>query len=230
MQKNGCLNIKEENLKIEYSVKTSRSRYIYLRFKPNLILEVVLPLYSSKNAEEIMEEKISWILKKYKELLQRKKVFDGRMLLIDGKYYQITSFFADYEEIRKTDSHLIIKTNRANIIPIVKSWMKNRTEDYLKMNLPIYAERLNVKFTCFTVKDICKWGYCNKKHELFFNLQLSALPKELKDYILLHELLHLIEFNHSKRFHKLMSVCCPCYRKLEKALDQIVALRRGKTL
>jgi len=228
LQKKGCLNIKEENLQIEYSVKLSHSRYIYLRFKPDSKLEVVLPFYSSKNAEEIIKEKSSWIIKKYKELLQRKKVFDGKMLLIDGQYYQIASVLSNNEEIEMMDGYLIIRTNRQNIIPIIKSWMKNRTEAYLMMNLPFYAEKLDVKFTCFTVKDIGKWGYCNKKHELFFNLQLSALSKELEDYILLHELLHIIEFNHSKRFHKLIDTHCPNHRELEKALNQIVALRRGK--
>jgi predicted metal-dependent hydrolase len=230
LQQNGCLKIKEENLQIKYFVKKSGSRYIYLRFKPNLQLEVVLPFYSSKNVEEILKEKSSWILRKYKELLQRKKIFDGKKLLIDGEYYQIISFLSDNEQIEIIDGHLTIRTNKQNIMPMIKSWMKNRTDSYLRTNLPIHAKKLGVNFTCFTVKDICRWGYCNKRNELFFNLQLSALSKELKDYILIHELLHIVEFNHSKKFHKLLDIYCPNHRKLEKDLNQIVVLKRGKNI
>ncbi len=228
MRQDGYLDIKEENIKIEYYVKISHSRYIYLRFKSDLKLEVVVPFYSSKNAEAIVKEKSSWIRKKYKELLQRKKIFDGKMLLVDGEYYPVTHNFSDKEEITLTNNRLIVETNEQNIIPIVKSWMKKRTEAYLKANLSLFAEKLEVKFACFKVRDVCRWGYCNKRHELFFSLQLSSLSNELKDYILLHELLHLIEFNHSKKFHKLIEKYCPDRKRLEMSLNQVTTIRRGK--
>ncbi|PIR89389.1 MAG: hypothetical protein COU07_00620 [Candidatus Harrisonbacteria bacterium CG10_big_fil_rev_8_21_14_0_10_40_38] len=62
------------------------------------------------------------------------------------------------------------------------------------------------------------WGSCSEKRNLNFNYKLFFLPAILRDYVIVHELCHLEEFNHSPRFWGLVSRVFPDYRKLRREL------------
>jgi len=63
-----------------------------------------------------------------------------------------------------------------------------------------------------------RWGSCSKKGNLNFNYKIVLLPKELADYVVVHELCHLKEFSHSKIFWNLVSLAIPDYKNLRKKL------------
>lgn len=68
-----------------------------------------------------------------------------------------------------------------------------------------------------------RWGSCSKKGNLNFNYRLVLLPPEVADYIIVHELCHLGEFNHSKKFWELVAKTIPDYKQIRKEL-------RGKVM
>ena len=63
-----------------------------------------------------------------------------------------------------------------------------------------------------------RWGSCSSKGNLNFNYKIIYLKPELADYLIVHELCHLGEFNHSKRFADLVSKTIPNYDKVNKEL------------
>jgi predicted metal-dependent hydrolase len=63
-----------------------------------------------------------------------------------------------------------------------------------------------------------RWGSCSGKKNLNFNYKIVFLPEELKDYIIVHELCHLKEMNHSQNFWNLVAQMCPDYRKACKEI------------
>ena len=65
-----------------------------------------------------------------------------------------------------------------------------------------------------------RWGSCSKKGNLNFNYKILYLPQHLADYIIVHELCHLKEFNHSSRFWNLVSQTMPDYRQCRKSLKK----------
>lgn len=231
MQKSSSL-VCGNGVKIDYTIKLSRSKYIYLRFKPDLSLEVSIPFPFANEAEKIILKKRSWILKKYRELTDRVKIFEEGKVLINGKYYvmMIIPSANGINNVNLQEDRLRVETNETNIISVVKSWMRARTEEYLSKNLPLCEKKVNLKTKRYHVKDISKWGYCSNQHELYFSLQLISLPERLREYVVIHELLHIIEFNHSKRFHMLINNVCPECKQIEKALHSLIPMRKENSI
>lgn len=63
-----------------------------------------------------------------------------------------------------------------------------------------------------------RWGSCSKLGNLNFNYKIAFLPKEQRDYIVTHEVCHLIEFNHSQRFWDEVGKTIPNYKKIRKEI------------
>ena len=103
----------------------------------------------------------------------------------------------------------------------VKRWYSSQTGK-------IVAERLNQimvmnpelpPYKKVTVRhQRSRWGSCSKNGNLNFNLLLASLPLELIDYVIIHELAHLIELNHSKEFWKIVGVIDPEFQSHRKLL------------
>lgn len=63
-----------------------------------------------------------------------------------------------------------------------------------------------------------RWGSCSKRGNLNFSYRIALLPPVLADYVIVHELCHLGEFNHSPAFWALVARACPDHRALRRAL------------
>ena len=66
-----------------------------------------------------------------------------------------------------------------------------------------------------------RWGSCSKKGNLNFNYLIAVLPQTLADYIIVHELCHLGEFNHSRKFWDLVAVTIPNFREIRREFRSI---------
>ncbi|MBR5856677.1 MAG: M48 family metallopeptidase, partial [Bacteroidales bacterium] len=73
------------------------------------------------------------------------------------------------------------------------------------------GERVKEPFSynaVFIKNNRSNWGSCSGKRNINLNLHLVALPNELMDFVIIHELCHLVHLNHSKEFHKLLDAAC----------------------
>jgi len=89
----------------------------------------------------------------------------------------------------------------------------------IRQRLNHFAPRIGVEFGRVAIRDQkSRWGSCSARHNLNFNWKLIMAPPEVLDYVVIHELCHLIEFNHSKRFWALVAVQMPEYEAWKKWL------------
>ena len=72
------------------------------------------------------------------------------------------------------------------------------------------------------IADIKKWAHCTRDGDLVFNWQLIGLPRNLADYVILHETVHLKEFNHSKKFRYRLARGCPNFKEKESMLKKFM--------
>ena len=70
----------------------------------------------------------------------------------------------------------------------------------------------------FIKNNVSNWGSCSSLKNINLNLRLAALPEELRDYVILHELCHLRYLNHGPEFHALLEEVCPGHRTLARTL------------
>ncbi len=83
----------------------------------------------------------------------------------------------------------------------------------------INATSFNFTYGKVDVKLVhSKWGHCSYKNDLLFNIKLLNAPLEVLDYVIYHELAHIKEKNHSRRFWDLVRMHCPNYKELRKTL------------
>jgi predicted metal-dependent hydrolase len=66
-----------------------------------------------------------------------------------------------------------------------------------------------------------RWGSCSKKGNLNFNYKLAFLPPEVRDYVIVHEICHVKEFNHGKDFWSLVGEMVPDYKEMRKRLRSV---------
>ena len=87
-----------------------------------------------------------------------------------------------------------------------------------------YAARLRVQPTVRLSNAKSEWGSCNAKGEIRLNWRLVQLPPALADYVVAHEVAHLVELNHSTRFWSLVESLLPGHDALKRELDDWTAL------
>lgn len=93
-----------------------------------------------------------------------------------------------------------------------KARAKKLARDKVKFFAPILA--VENKIGRISIKDLrSRWGSCSSQGNLNFHFKIIFLPEELVDYIIVHELSHLVEMNHSHRFWSLVGTVLPDYRK-----------------
>ncbi len=96
------------------------------------------------------------------------------------------------------------------------AWLKERIAFYAKKWEPV----MGVHCEKWTIRDMTsRWGSCSvQKHTIRINLQLAKKPEECLEYVIVHELTHLLEPSHNKRFHAYMKQFLPDYKDRERVL------------
>ena len=78
------------------------------------------------------------------------------------------------------------------------------------------------KYNRIAIRDQkTRWGSCSKKGNLNFNYKIALISEKARDYIIVHELCHLSEFNHSRNFWNLVKKTTPDYMEIRKSLRKI---------
>ncbi|KEA62371.1 Zinc metalloprotease [Marinobacterium lacunae] len=122
--------------------------------------------------------------------------------------------------IQVTLSRRIRKDEQVATREILKRWMVERAEQALTDRCRALGSLTGLNPKQVQVKDYRrKWGQCNAKGEIILNWRLMHLLPAQREYVMIHELCHLSELNHGRRFWALVERHCPDYRQYRESLS-----------
>ena len=110
---------------------------------------------------------------------------------------------------------------------LLRGWYRERAKEYLQNRLAIHADRLPwLSATPYwkLVPMQKQWGSCSPKGVISLNPHLVKAPRDCVDYVLLHELCHLREHNHSERYYQLLGQLMPEWKSVKVKLDGMAEL------
>lgn len=109
-----------------------------------------------------------------------------------------------------------------NAEDLLKEWYRLNLKELLPPLIEKWCKRMQIEVPSFEVKSMPKrWGSCSKeKKNILFNLELAKKPIECIDYIVVHEMIHLVERNHTDRFYRLLNTYLPGWEKIKDMLNE----------
>lgn len=120
------------------------------------------------------------------------------------------------EHFRKFPRLMPVKTSRKNF-----ARYKDEALALAQSRVEYFNKFYNFKFNKVNIRNQkTRWGSCSKKGNLNFNYKIALLPAREADYIIVHELAHLGEFNHSRNFWDLVAQTIPDYLEIRKELKR----------
>lgn len=136
--------------------------------------------------------------------------------LIEKFIIEKSQWILDKMDYFKSISGFVFKSNKGDYLKYKDDALALAEERVAHFNR-IYKYRFNR----INIKDQkTRWGSCSRKGNLNFNYKIALLPSRLADYIIVHELCHLGQFNHSRKFWNLVARTIPDYLDIKKELRQ----------
>ncbi len=112
--------------------------------------------------------------------------------------------------------------DRRVITPQEREWGKKAAAMYIPERVAYFAARMGISYGRISIREQkTRWGSCSSAGNLNFNWKLMLVPKEFLDYVIVHELAHRREMNHSPRFWAIVEQELPDYKERRKQLKAI---------
>ena len=117
------------------------------------------------------------------------------------------------------DAFLINENKKDIAKELIEKFYKNEAKNYIFKRVERIAKRYNLKFNTVKINSAKRrWGSCSSKKSLNFSYRLIMAPKDVIDYVIIHELSHLTYMNHSKDFWNLVFQRAPNHEDCENWL------------
>jgi predicted metal-dependent hydrolase len=217
---------------ITYTLKRSgKRRSIGLRIDDRG-LTVSMPLRASEQwLHSVLQDKARWVVEKLEgwQTCQPPAIRwqDGEKIDYLGELLVLRvehSLFAA-PPARRGSELWVFMVNGSKIASMeqaVSRWYKHEAEQFFVQRVTHYAPLLKVSPRAIKLSQAkTQWGSCTAHGSVRLNVQLIKLPPRLIDYVVVHELAHLRELNHSAAFWRVVASVCPDYASLRAGLKTI---------
>ncbi|MDB3905712.1 M48 family metallopeptidase [Alphaproteobacteria bacterium] len=172
---------------------------------------IKVPFFINNNLiKQLVNRKLSWIKKKLniqsKFLPFKKKSYvnDEKFLYL-GKYYKLkilknkkysVNIEGDFLRVNVKDELNILKVKK-----LLKEWFREKSFIYFQKETLNYAKINNLKINSVKVREYkARWGSCSNNADISFNWRLIMAPPKIIEYVIIHELMHIKEHNHSPKY------------------------------
>ena len=178
---------------------------------------------------EVVESKRQWIYEKmrhdqkYRDVPHPpgKEMVNGESALYLGRHYQVEISTDGAREIRFEQRFLIPASSPHDQRMALRSWYIDKAKSKILPRAKSFADVLGVEFVNAKIVDNrYRWGSCTTKNNVNFNWRMIKAPMYVVDYVVVHELTHLLEANHTPRFWNIVRAQSPNMEKAKQWLRE----------
>lgn len=209
-----------------YQLTTKNIKSITLRVDKNGIVKVSAPRRVSRaHIDDFVARHKEWIARKI-EGTQR--YADGAIVKYFGESYILQINFGAKNSVReaqnlfgeKTLEIALTRLDSANIRKLIFKWYRQKSHNLLWQIVQRYKNAINREVRRISLREMTtKWGSCNYRNaKISLNIALFRKPQICIEYVLLHELVHLIHPNHGKGFYAMLGELMPHWREVKAIL------------
>ena len=219
-----------EGMPITLERKNIKNMYLRI-IPPDGEVKVSAPLFlSEEEIAKFIKSKKDWILKKQKYILENDikpplKFDNGEKHYLWGKEYTLQLISNEnIKQVLIDENTMYLPIGKRTSIKKRNKTMNDFYRTQMEIAIPPVLEKCT-KIVGKTPKEVKirkmkNWGNCKQDGRITLNLNLAKKDPECLEYVMIHELCHLIEFNHGKKFKKLMDKFCPNWKEIKKKLNE----------
>ncbi len=203
-----------------------RRRSLSLEVLADNTVKVVAPAFATQgDIDHLLSSKDSWIKKRLhynhsnKDYMEPKHYVDGDIFFYLGSKYTLKVTPSDLDAV-SFDGHFLCVASQ-DPKKTIQAWYKERALDILVDRTHIYAKLMKLSYNTIRIKRLkSRWGSCSTKCNINYNWMLIMAPIPVMDYVVVHELSHLVHMDHSSRFWTLVASIIPEYKESTKWLKE----------
>lgn len=225
-------NILYKDIPINFEIEYKKRKTFAIEIIPPNKIKVKSPRGISKSKiEELVHSKANWIIKKLEEFKDiehmqiERRFVDGEIFMYLGKEYILK--ITQNKNLKKAEVSICnefihVKTPKIEIEIIKKimiEWYKIECDKKIRERIEVYGQKLGEMPRIIKVKEQKRrWGTCTSRRDVLFNWKCIMAPIDVIDYIVVHELCHLVHMNHSANFWSLVKSNFPHYEEKKQWL------------
>ena len=219
----GAPEYRDGNGFIAEVIRTSRRKTADIRVEEGAVSVIVPVSTSVEKIDQLLLSKRMWI--KEKMALQRdmaaassKQFVSGEAFPYLGRNYRLKVETGLFAPVKLLQGHLVVQTPEGSQQPhmirnALVRWYKRQASLKIREKVKRYAPIVGVETTGVSIKTFkSRWGSCTAKGELEFNWLIMLAPNRMVDYVVIHELCHLIHHDHSPEFWREVMRVMPDYQ------------------
>lgn len=209
-------------MKLDYKIVRSERRTIGITVERDRKVVIRAPRHASDEAvTAAVDSKRLWIWQKvrdphkYPEPQPHKEYVSGETFLYLGEQYGLQLLTHTAEAVRLSGSQFQMgRQNRKLGDSLFRSWYLQQARQQLAPRIAALAQEMGLRYSRIWVRDLkYRWGSCSPGGTLSFNWRIIQAPTVVIDYLIVHELAHVLEPNHSEDFWNIVAVHVPGWKK-----------------
>ena len=224
---------------IPYTLQRSARKKICIIVKPDLSVVAQAPeAFNEGEIHDAVQTKSRWIVRQleafeaFLPLPVPHKFISGETIVYLGRQYRLKVGQADAAESKLRGRYLHVNVAGTPHIEAVRSevetWYRRRAKEIFGESMKrcaAIAVRHGAKPAEVTIRKMrTRWGSCSDRGRIILNLHLVQVPVHCIDYVLMHELCHTVEHNHSKAFYRLLTRCMSDWKARKILLNQFTLI------
>jgi predicted metal-dependent hydrolase len=204
---------------MEYEVKFSDRKTLGLTVERDRSVIVRAPSGTTpERIDEFVQAKKRSIIEKqahpqkYRPPRPVKELVSGESVLYLGRTYRLDVRDSDREQVKLEGKFIVCGPREADLRRRFKEWFIQRATVTIPPRAEFYAANMGATYKAITISDMkYRWGSCTPSKTLNFNWRLIKAPMHVVDYVIVHELAHLLEQSHSPAFWQHVRTQVPKY-------------------